>query len=147
MIESLKFDFDLIHTIKRPAINVIQQTFGESIIFFGNITKEHTIKDHRYGTGALQLREHKGINPIYAREISNLLLVRAQHLMVYVVQRNMNASSNCRRAGSSVGSIVYVFEKADVTIDDPNSSLKSYKDSDTKSGNTITRQFCANCGW
>ncbi|CAO2655257.1 Nn.00g103210.m01.CDS01 [Neocucurbitaria sp. VM-36] len=66
--------------------------------------------------------------------------------MVYVLQRNMIASSNCRRAGSSVGSIVYVFDKADVTIDDPKSSLKSYKDSDTKSGNTITRQFCANCG-
>ncbi|KAF1847011.1 uncharacterized protein K460DRAFT_363126 [Cucurbitaria berberidis CBS 394.84] len=54
--------------------------------------------------------------------------------------------SNCRRAGSSVGSIVYIFNKTDVTIDDPSSSLKSYKDCDTKSGNTITRQFCGNCG-
>lgn len=57
-----------------------------------------------------------------------------------------NLSFNCRRAGSSIGSIVYVFDKEDVTIDDSTSSLKSYKDSDTISGNTITRQFCGGCG-
>ncbi|KAL6709227.1 hypothetical protein ACN47E_002043 [Coniothyrium glycines] len=54
--------------------------------------------------------------------------------------------SNCRRAGSSIGSLVYVFDKSDVSISDPGHHLKSYKDSDTKSGNTVTRQFCGNCG-
>lgn len=56
-------------------------------------------------------------------------------------------SSNCRRAGSAPGSIVYMFDKSEVTIDDPKDMLKSYKDSDTNSGNTIIRQFCSNCGW
>ncbi|KAH8725790.1 Mss4-like protein [Phaeosphaeriaceae sp. PMI808] len=54
--------------------------------------------------------------------------------------------SNCRRAGSNIGSIVYVFEKNKVHIDDPNGNLKVYKDNDTKSGNAIIRQFCSNCG-
>ncbi|KAF1941456.1 hypothetical protein EJ02DRAFT_434760 [Clathrospora elynae] len=54
--------------------------------------------------------------------------------------------ANCRRAGSSVGSIIYAFDKKDVTIKDPDTNLKSYKDSDTNSGNSITRQFCGNCG-
>jgi hypothetical protein len=55
-------------------------------------------------------------------------------------------SANCRRAGSSIGSIIYMFDKTEVKIDDTNGTLKSYKDSDTKSGNSITRQFCSNCG-
>jgi hypothetical protein len=54
--------------------------------------------------------------------------------------------SNCRRAGSSIGSIVYILDKPDVTIIDPSDKLKSYHDDDTKSGNPITRQFCSNCG-
>ncbi|OAL46595.1 hypothetical protein IQ07DRAFT_155834 [Pyrenochaeta sp. DS3sAY3a] len=54
--------------------------------------------------------------------------------------------SNCRRAGSSVGSVVYMMDKTDVSLDDPNHYLKSYTDQDTVSGNTITRQFCSNCG-
>ncbi|KZM27295.1 uncharacterized protein EKO05_0005572 [Ascochyta rabiei] len=53
---------------------------------------------------------------------------------------------NCRRAGSTPGSIVYMFDKSEVTINDPKSALKSYTDSDTTSGNTIIRQFCSNCG-
>jgi hypothetical protein len=56
-------------------------------------------------------------------------------------------SSNCRRAGSSVGSIVYILDKTEVEIEDGCGSLRSYKDSDTKSGGAITRQFCGNCGW
>ncbi|KAH7384187.1 Mss4-like protein [Phaeosphaeria sp. MPI-PUGE-AT-0046c] len=54
--------------------------------------------------------------------------------------------SNCRRAGSSVGSIVYVLNKPDVKIEDPNNYIKNYTDSDTTSGNSLTRQFCGNCG-
>lgn len=45
-----------------------------------------------------------------------------------------------------MGSIIYSPDKSEVTINDPDGNLKSYKDSDTKSGNTITRQFCSNCG-
>jgi hypothetical protein len=55
-------------------------------------------------------------------------------------------SLNCRRAGSSVGSIIYLLDNSEVKIDDPNGALKSYKDGDTKSGNSIVRQFCGNCG-
>jgi hypothetical protein len=55
-------------------------------------------------------------------------------------------SLNCRRAGSSVGSIVYLLDNSEVKIDDPNGALKSYEDADTKSGNSIVRQFCGNCG-
>ncbi|KAH6642269.1 Mss4-like protein [Boeremia exigua] len=54
--------------------------------------------------------------------------------------------ANCRRQGSGPGSILYVFDKLQVKIDDPKGALKNYKDSDTTSGNTITRQFCGNCG-
>ncbi|CAN9230101.1 unnamed protein product [Alternaria alternata] len=54
--------------------------------------------------------------------------------------------ANCRRAGSCAGSIIYMFDKSEVTVNDPSNNLKNYKDSDTKSGNSITRQFCGNCG-
>ncbi|KAF2678570.1 hypothetical protein K458DRAFT_423018 [Lentithecium fluviatile CBS 122367] len=54
--------------------------------------------------------------------------------------------ANCKRAGSSSFSLVYLLNKSDVHIKDPNGALKNYQDKDTKSGNTLTRQFCANCG-
>ncbi|KAH6875954.1 Mss4-like protein [Alternaria rosae] len=54
--------------------------------------------------------------------------------------------ANCRRAGGSIGSIVYILDSPEVTINDPSNNLKSYKDNDTKSGNPITRQFCGTCG-
>ncbi|OSS44785.1 hypothetical protein B5807_10673 [Epicoccum nigrum] len=54
--------------------------------------------------------------------------------------------ANCRRAGSAPGSIIHMLDKSEVTIDDSKGTLKSYRDGDTKSGNTIIRQFCSNCG-
>jgi hypothetical protein len=54
---------------------------------------------------------------------------------------------NCRRAGSTPGAIMYMLDRSEVTINDSKGALKSYKDSDTTSGNTIIRQFCSNCGW
>lgn len=57
-----------------------------------------------------------------------------------------NNSANCRRAGGSIGSIIYIIDKSDVKINDTKSTLKSYTDKDTKSGNTIIRQFCSDCG-
>lgn len=56
-------------------------------------------------------------------------------------------SSNCRRAGSCAGSILFPVDKPDVTIHDAGGNLKTYKDTDTKSGNTVTRKFCGICGW
>jgi hypothetical protein len=40
-----------------------------------------------------------------------------------------------------------MLDKTEVKVEDPKGNLKNYKDSDTKSGNTITRQFCGQCGW
>ncbi|EOA87244.1 hypothetical protein ACJQWK_10166 [Exserohilum turcicum] len=54
--------------------------------------------------------------------------------------------SNCRRAGSCAGSILFPVDKPDVTIHDAGGNLKTYKDTDTKSGNTVTRKFCGICG-
>ncbi|KAF2851545.1 hypothetical protein T440DRAFT_448817 [Plenodomus tracheiphilus IPT5] len=54
--------------------------------------------------------------------------------------------SNCRRAGSCAGSVIFILERKDVKVEDKRSSLKEYTDSDTTSGNTITRQFCSHCG-
>ncbi|PSN59378.1 hypothetical protein BS50DRAFT_579976 [Corynespora cassiicola Philippines] len=54
--------------------------------------------------------------------------------------------SNCRRAGSSAFSANYFVEKANVDVSDPKGALKSYDDNDTKSGNTIIREFCSICG-
>ncbi|KAF1994344.1 hypothetical protein P154DRAFT_527141 [Amniculicola lignicola CBS 123094] len=53
---------------------------------------------------------------------------------------------NCRRSCGSAMSVNYVFERSDIDIDDPKDVLKGYADSNTKSGNTITRRFCGNCG-
>ncbi|KAF2011371.1 hypothetical protein BU24DRAFT_466084 [Aaosphaeria arxii CBS 175.79] len=53
---------------------------------------------------------------------------------------------NCRRASAGICSANYMVPWADVTVSDPNKALKTYKDSDTISGNTITRHFCGTCG-
>ncbi|KAL4925292.1 GFA family protein [Aspergillus undulatus] len=54
----------------------------------------------------------------------------------------------CRNCGRSGGgsSINYVIDEPDCSIEDPNGSLKSFQDTQTLSGNSITRQFCGNCG-
>ncbi|KAF2873556.1 Mss4-like protein [Massariosphaeria phaeospora] len=54
--------------------------------------------------------------------------------------------SNCRRSGSSAFGANYFMDRADIELLDPKGQLKSYRDSGTKSGNTITRQFCGTCG-
>lgn len=55
-------------------------------------------------------------------------------------------SSNCRRAGSCVGSIIFVMAKDEVHITDPKEQLKTYEDHDTQTGHTVIRQFCGGCG-
>ncbi|ORY19548.1 Mss4-like protein [Clohesyomyces aquaticus] len=54
--------------------------------------------------------------------------------------------ANCRRAGGGPCSSNYMLDSNDIEVQDANGTLKSYKDSNTKSGNYITRQFCGNCG-
>ncbi|KAL1642527.1 hypothetical protein SLS61_009617 [Didymella pomorum] len=39
-----------------------------------------------------------------------------------------------------------MFDTTEVTIEDFKGTLKSYRDSDTSSGDTIIRQFCSDCG-
>jgi hypothetical protein len=96
----------------------------------------------------LQLRKHQGLDPSAPREVHNLLLVytHCSHIDITTTLTTTH-SANCRRAGGSIGSIVYMFEEADVQISDPDGKLKSYKDNDTNSGKPVTRQFCGNCGW
>ncbi|KAB5580930.1 Mss4-like protein [Coniochaeta sp. 2T2.1] len=52
---------------------------------------------------------------------------------------------NCRRAGGPY-SINYTVDEKDVTVKDTQGSLKVYHDSDTRSGSTVKRHFCSNCG-
>ncbi|KAL5377479.1 hypothetical protein DPSP01_009817 [Paraphaeosphaeria sporulosa] len=54
--------------------------------------------------------------------------------------------SNCKRSGSGLCSIVYILDRSAVTVNDPKATLKTYQDNDTKSGKTIHRTFCSNCG-
>ncbi|KAF2736066.1 hypothetical protein EJ04DRAFT_177177 [Polyplosphaeria fusca] len=54
--------------------------------------------------------------------------------------------SNCRRAGGATFSVNYLVDLAVMEVNDPKNVLKSYSDSNTVSGNTITRKFCGNCG-
>lgn len=62
------------------------------------------------------------------------------------MQTTHASSSNCKRAGSSMCSIVFMLDHSEVDIQDPSGALKNYTDANTKSGNAITRQFCGNCG-
>ncbi|KAF2742043.1 hypothetical protein M011DRAFT_413361 [Sporormia fimetaria CBS 119925] len=55
--------------------------------------------------------------------------------------------TNCQRTSAGLCSINYILDTSSAKFDDPKDLLKSYKDSDTKSGNVITRKFCSNCGW
>ncbi|KAL4790595.1 Mss4-like protein [Aspergillus venezuelensis] len=53
--------------------------------------------------------------------------------------------ANCARSGGG-SSINYVVDEPECTIEDTKSSLKTFQDSETNSGNTVERQFCGNCG-
>lgn len=51
---------------------------------------------------------------------------------------------NCQRAAGSAFSTVATVAKADLKF--VSGTPKLYTDSDTKSGNSVERYFCANCG-
>ncbi|KAJ5547301.1 hypothetical protein N7494_004886 [Penicillium frequentans] len=53
--------------------------------------------------------------------------------------------SNCKRVGGAF-SVNYFVPEDDLTIDDPNKTLKIFVDSKTASGHVIQRNFCSNCG-
>ncbi|KAJ4290415.1 hypothetical protein N0V90_010631 [Kalmusia sp. IMI 367209] len=55
-------------------------------------------------------------------------------------------NANCKRSGAGPFSIVYVLDRSAVTVNDPESYLKTYLDNGTKTGNTVHRSFCGNCG-
>ncbi|KAF2633099.1 hypothetical protein BU25DRAFT_358136 [Macroventuria anomochaeta] len=71
---------------------------------------------------------------------------RCNYASLKVPITKMPKAGKCRCAGSAPGLIVYMFDKSEVSINDSKGALKSYKDSDITSGNTIIRQFCSNCG-
>ncbi|PHH92916.1 hypothetical protein CDD83_3406 [Cordyceps sp. RAO-2017] len=52
---------------------------------------------------------------------------------------------NCRRTGGAC-SVNYLVDESEADVDDKQGQLKEYRDSDTKSGNTVTRSFCQTCG-
>ncbi|KAF2260134.1 hypothetical protein CC78DRAFT_536563, partial [Lojkania enalia] len=54
--------------------------------------------------------------------------------------------ANCRRAGSGILSVNYLFDLSDVEVHDLKGTMRNYRDTNTKTGNTITRRFCGECG-
>ncbi|GAB1192936.1 hypothetical protein APSETT444_002137 [Aspergillus pseudonomiae] len=56
---------------------------------------------------------------------------------------NSNLQAHSFATGSSIN---YVLHKEEIAIQDPQSSLKVYVDTNTVSGNHIQRKFCSNCG-
>ncbi|PGH12316.1 hypothetical protein AJ79_04382 [Helicocarpus griseus UAMH5409] len=64
-------------------------------------------------------------------------------------EQNLNSllcyCRNCVRSGGGY-SVNYTVSEEDADIKDPQSTLNTYIDSNTASGNSIKRQFCGRCG-
>jgi hypothetical protein len=54
--------------------------------------------------------------------------------------------SNCQKATGSAFANNHRFTRANITFTSGADLIKAYKDSNTTSGNTLTRWFCSNCG-
>ncbi|EME80239.1 uncharacterized protein MYCFIDRAFT_31314 [Pseudocercospora fijiensis CIRAD86] len=54
--------------------------------------------------------------------------------------------NNCKQTSGSSFMHNHRFTKSEVKVLEGKNLLKAYKDSDTKSGNTLSRYFCGNCG-
>ncbi|CAI7591269.1 unnamed protein product [Penicillium glandicola] len=52
----------------------------------------------------------------------------------------------CKRAGGGAFSINYLVNENELTVDDPNATLKIYVYKNSFSGNTVKRHFCSSCG-
>ncbi|KAE8154214.1 Mss4-like protein [Aspergillus avenaceus] len=70
-------------------------------------------------------------------------------IRVQVAQRpGASLVCHCRNCGRSGGgaSINYVLDEQEVVVVDDGARLKSFEDTNTKSGNRIQRKFCSICG-
>ncbi|QDS69823.1 hypothetical protein FKW77_010527 [Venturia effusa] len=54
--------------------------------------------------------------------------------------------SNCQKATGSAFANNHRFTRAQITITQGGDIIKAYKDSNTLTGNTLTRWFCGDCG-
>ncbi|KAJ5462384.1 hypothetical protein N7530_010589 [Penicillium desertorum] len=52
----------------------------------------------------------------------------------------------CKRSGGSAFSVNYFVSEDEMTIDDPNATLKMYEDKKSVTGNAVKRHFCSACG-
>lgn len=52
---------------------------------------------------------------------------------------------NCQKANGSAFAHNYRFSNADLNFVKGEDMVREYKDSDTKSGNTVDRHFCSKC--
>jgi hypothetical protein len=54
--------------------------------------------------------------------------------------------TNCQKTTGSAFANNHRFTRAQITLTSGSDVIKEYKDSDTASGNILTRWFCGNCG-
>ncbi|KGO66535.1 Glutathione-dependent formaldehyde-activating enzyme/centromere protein V [Penicillium italicum] len=52
----------------------------------------------------------------------------------------------CKRAGGGPFSVNYFVNEDELTVDDPNATLRIYEDKNSVSGNVVKRHFCSSCG-
>ncbi|KAJ5966855.1 hypothetical protein N7501_003103, partial [Penicillium viridicatum] len=52
----------------------------------------------------------------------------------------------CKRAGGGALSVNYFVNEDELTVNDPNATLKMYEDKKSVSGNAVKRYFCSSCG-
>jgi hypothetical protein len=54
--------------------------------------------------------------------------------------------NNCQKTTGSAFANNYRYTRAQITITSGKDTIKAYEDSNTLSGNVLTRWFCSNCG-
>ncbi|KAJ7255424.1 DUF636 domain-containing protein [Mycena haematopus] len=54
--------------------------------------------------------------------------------------------TNCQKSGGSAFQTNAIFTPDKITVTEGGEVIRKYDDNDTTSGNTLTRQFCSNCG-
>ncbi|KAJ6186575.1 hypothetical protein N7519_007876 [Penicillium mononematosum] len=52
----------------------------------------------------------------------------------------------CKRSGGGAFSVNYFVSEDEMTVDDPNATLKVYEDKKSVTGNAVKRHFCSACG-
>ncbi|KAH7010338.1 hypothetical protein EDB80DRAFT_868857 [Ilyonectria destructans] len=69
----------------------------------------------------------------------------AEHTSLVESKSLIINSRGCSRAGGGY-SVNYVVDDSDIDIQDARSTLKTYIDTNTDSGNKVQRLFCGDCG-